>query len=541
MPTNQLARTPTQELMIQEVAAIQADNSLLFPYLKVFDRDGVLVEFYPNTVQDTLYGRLDENPWQYILKARQLGSTTGIAAYLFAKALMTPGYKVLVVAHTRDAVKNIFQIYSTFYENLPPFLQFDTVEDSANAITFFHGGSIKVTSASSASGRGSTYQAIHASEVAFWKDPKDTIKNLFQAVHGNSTIILETTANGLNDFYNMWQDAEDNGYGKNFFPWTDEPSYVKDTLEYPVPERLAKYAKDHDLTQERINFAAWYLAIKCNGDWRTFLQEFAIDPTTCFVSTGTRVFSKVFPNATFTPGIEIHHKPQPGVPYVMGVDVASGSPTGDWSSWAILKVLPGDKFQVVATSLCKTTPLEFADEVFHWHKKYNALVVVENNSYGLPVLEKLKNLGANLYTKVRHDKATESFTETYGWNTNNTTRNILISSLVSVVEGNRINLDDQRMQYQMNTFIYTDSGRADHMPNGHDDLLIAIALGLQGREQAVVEYQTRQNRRPTTTDEAIQLEISTGVPISKLEAVGYFEDQEVFVPSENSDIVTVPW
>lgn len=90
-------------------------------YLKIVTKDAKLKPFNMNAAQRDIIGSFAENPHLMLLKARQLGSTTGIAAYFFWDALFTPHMSVAVVAHTDEAVKRIFEIYRRFYENLPEF------------------------------------------------------------------------------------------------------------------------------------------------------------------------------------------------------------------------------------------------------------------------------------------------------------------------------------------------------------------------------------------------------------------------------------
>ena len=113
-------------------------------YLKIVDKNGNLVLLQPNIAQQRFLYNLEDNPWIYVLKARQLGLTTIIAAKLFHKCLFTPNHKVAVIAHTRDAAKTIFEIYKRYYNNLPKFLRFKTEAANVNELVFFHGGYIKV-------------------------------------------------------------------------------------------------------------------------------------------------------------------------------------------------------------------------------------------------------------------------------------------------------------------------------------------------------------------------------------------------------------
>jgi hypothetical protein len=60
-------------------------------------------------------------------------------------------------------------------------------------------------------GRGKTYTAVHASEVAFWPDIETKLLGLLSPSRTTRTrwSILESTANGNNFFRDLWDDAVD--------------------------------------------------------------------------------------------------------------------------------------------------------------------------------------------------------------------------------------------------------------------------------------------------------------------------------------------
>lgn len=132
-------------------------------YLKIIDKDDKLQTLKLNYAQNLIHQELESNGFLSILKARQLGSSTYIAARFFWEALFNVNTRVAVVAHTHAAVRNIYSIYQRFYSNLPKFLQLETTAASANELAFITGSSIKIGTANSQNFRGSTYSRIHAS------------------------------------------------------------------------------------------------------------------------------------------------------------------------------------------------------------------------------------------------------------------------------------------------------------------------------------------------------------------------------------------
>ncbi len=525
---NTIPQAAKMQLYAKEIAACKGDFLFFCErYLRVINRDGELVPLRPKPAQLKLIEELEKSPWQIVLKARQLGSSTIIAAYYFWKSLLTPNERTLVLAHTRNAVKNIYRIYKTFYENLPAFLQFDTKSASANEIVFFHGGTIRIDTASSQNVRGSTYTNIHCSEAAFWKDISTAVAAAFQTATGNSHIVLETTANGVNEFFQMWND-QTNGFTKTFLSWLDEPDYIRKEKEFKPSKDLLTYAEKHSLSPERLNWACEALSVRCAGNWHTFLQEYAVDPVTCFISSGTRFFNRAFPTSNFEPGYMVYQKKNKYCAYTIGADIASGSPTGDYSSFCVLDVTNKKDVKIVATYLERITPGQFSERLYKEFLKWDATVVVENNSYGLSVIENLRTYGCSkLYTKIKHDQVSKIYTETFGFNTSASTRPILLSRMQEYVNKAWLKITDERLKYQMNTFVYNSVGRPDHTPGAHDDMIFATALALMGIEQANYQVQTILREKPRGTKERIELELRTGMTVKQLTSRGYFEEEVV--------------
>jgi hypothetical protein len=54
-----------------------------------------------------------------ILKARQMGITTYIAARFFVQTITRPGTMTVQVAHDQESAEEIFKIVHRFWENLP--------------------------------------------------------------------------------------------------------------------------------------------------------------------------------------------------------------------------------------------------------------------------------------------------------------------------------------------------------------------------------------------------------------------------------------
>lgn len=476
-------------------------------YLKILDAENnKFVKFKPNFAQLRLLDAVGKNNWVYALKARQVGITTGVAAINFWKALFTKNYKVAVVAHTNKSAKNIFEIYASYYNNLPEWLRVPTKAANVNEIVFTSGSAIKVSSATSESLRGSTYNSLHLSEFAFYDDIPKTMASILQTATKNALVILETTPNGQNEAKSIWD--EDNGYEKVFISWMDNEKYVSNKSPKTTYEFVEEFLNGLRLTKEQRNWVYEIYETRIGGDFNLFKQEFASDPTTCFIASGENYFNIQFAvNSPTTGYLEFGNK-QKYSTYLMGVDVSGGSKTGDYSAFVVLDTTDPERIEIVASYYERVSPSTFSLIVEETAKHFNALVVVENNSYGLSVLEHLEKAEYPfIYRKVKFDKIADKFLQTLGFHTTAQTRPFLLAKLQKYVNERKINIIDPRLQFEINTFVYSANGRPEASGKKHDDIIFATALALQGLDQVSEELAEQVAlQKPANLREVVELE-----------------------------------
>ena len=176
-----------------------------------------------------------------VLKARQLGITTYIAARFFIQTITQPGTLSVQVAHSDESAQAIFNIVHRFWENLPNsrVRRGALIKSRSNIrqIVFPRLDSeYRVETADDNAGRGMTIHNLHCSEVSRWsRGGEDTLASLRAAVVPDGEIVLESTPNGASGlFYEEWDTAEESGYTRHFFPWWYEGSYKEDVAKQPV-------------------------------------------------------------------------------------------------------------------------------------------------------------------------------------------------------------------------------------------------------------------------------------------------------------------
>jgi hypothetical protein len=279
----------------RELAARGPDDLEFFARaaLKLRPKFGAVSPFIFNAAQRKLHAVIEEQKAKtgrvrvIILKARQLGVSTYVAARLFHRTIFNPGLRTIIVGHERRASSNLFQIVKRFYDGLPEDMRPPVSASNAEELIFdkLDSGYIVTVATTEGAGRSATAQALHASEVAFWPDLPVQMTALMQTVPDmdGTEVILETTARGFNDFHALWRKAEagESEFLPIFLPWTLDAAYVRQ----PDPQMTAEEVKLVELHGLNAGQVAWRRAkVSQLGSDAFFQQEYPLCATEAFIS-----------------------------------------------------------------------------------------------------------------------------------------------------------------------------------------------------------------------------------------------------------------
>ena len=433
-----------------------------------------------------------------VLKARQVGITTYIAARFFIQTITKPGTLTVQVAHSDESAQAIFNIVHRFWENLPNsrVRRGALVKSRSNIrqIVFPRLDSeYRVETADDNAGRGMTIHNLHCSEVSRWpRGAADTLASLRAAVVPDGEIVLESTPNGAAGvFYEEWEKAEEKGYVRHFFPWWYETSYKEDVTRKKI-EALTEEEKElvrrHGLSDEQI---AWR-----RSRWRIMqgqaAQEYAEDAVSCFLASGECVFdmesiakaAKMAGPAFETDDngrLQVWFPPANQRQYIVGVDAAGGGTDGDYACAQVIERSTGLQCAELHGHF---PPYELARRVVKLGEKYeNALLAVERNNHGYGVLAHLKDLSYdNLFSQGGQD----------GWLTSAVTRPAMIENLAAVLVTKPGLFRSPKLLAEMRTFVRHPDGHGAAADGAHDDCVMAMAIALAVRR----EDAGRLRRRP---------------------------------------------
>jgi hypothetical protein len=425
-----------------------------------------------------------------VLKARQVGVTTYVAARFFIQTITHPGTLTVQVAHTEDSAQAIFSIVRRFWENLPERMRHGALRASyANVRRLVFSAldsEYRVETADENAGRGMTIHQLHCSEVSRWpRGGRETLASLRAAVVPEGEIVLESTARGAAGvFYEEWQKASETGYTRHFFPWWYDKSYYEDVRKkdvLPLTPEEKELTRLHGLTEKQI---AWR-----RTQWKTLrglaAQEYAEDAVSCFLASGECVFDLTAieqaaaraaqPAESQENGrLQVWFPPNRGGKwqYIIGVDAASGGSEGDYSCAQVVERTMGLQCAELHGHF---PPFELARRVLALARVYgNALVAVERNNQGYGVLAHLKDLQyENLYEQNGQE----------GWLTSVVTRPAMIENLAAVLVEQPELFHSPRLLEEMKTFVRQGDGRTEAAEGAHDDCVMAMAIALAVRRE----------------------------------------------------------
>jgi len=433
-----------------------------------------------------------------VLKARQVGITTYVAARFFLSTMLQPGTLSVQVAHDQQSAEEIFRIVHRFLENLPPEWRRSALRTSrANVRQIIFpelDSEYRVESAADrCAGRGLTIQNLHCSEVARWPhDVAETLAALRAAVPPDGEIFLESTPSGAGGtFYEEWQSAPETGYVQHFFPWWSEDSYTRDVEIVNFTDEELELMAKHKLDAGQIAYRR-----EMRSQFRNrFLEEYAEDAETCFLTSGNCMFDcekldkqmKEAPEylsdaengrlLTFLP-------PVPGKDYIIGVDPAGGGASGDY---ACAQVIERDKGNQCAELLAHYSPAELGARVASLARKYNhALVAVERNGLGESVIQYLTMLEgySNLYPVG----------ERPGWVTSRATKPQMVALMDATLAASPGLFNSKRLLQDCRTFVRYSDGECSAAAGAHDDTVMAMAVALIVRERVAGSDRERQKQ-----------------------------------------------
>lgn len=516
----------------QKLSKIQSDFNLFAKnFIKIINNDNESVPFILNEEQINFIE--EKEKYNIICKGRQIGFTTLSLAYMLWSAMTLPDSSYMMMTHNSKVTQSLLRKLKKMYAQLPHD-KYDiftkTTIDNRDELSFTNGSRILVATAEGTDAiSGNTFQIIHLSEMA--KYPKNVQEEIIAtaipalAKNNKSSIIIESTAMGYNYYQELFMESYrntesvwkpffyswlSNAYVKQFKSVFDEAEqWYKDNnkgrrMTYEDLEQDEREIKDkYNCTYKQLMYRRYYIELNSLEKWN---REFPITPEVAFSTSNKSVFdtTKILQNYTnskdkisskdlqkFLPvelhkylnkGLHVYKLPKPRTRHYGGIDVASGV-GGDNST---ITIFNNEGEQCLSFYSNKVPVYEFAKVVNEIGRYFNyAFLCVERNSYGLPLLERLRkeykyeNLLKQKIFNERGKKVNQ-----LGFMTTQVTKPIYVHDFKEHFEVGLILIHDKALLDEMKLF-QDDNGKLGNKKgsNNHDDLVISAALAVQAIKQ----------------------------------------------------------
>jgi hypothetical protein len=275
--------------------------------------------------------------------------------------------------------------------------------------------------------------------------------------------------------------AEANGWVRHFFPWWWETSYRLDAGgDATSAEELALVASQ-GLTREQIAFRR-----RLQRQFGVLArQEYPESADDCFLASGSCVFDveaidrrlREAPAAVerrWAGALEMWLKPLAGREYLVAVDPAGGGSEGDYAAMQVLDAATGLQ---CAEFQGRCGLLELAERAASLAREYNgAMLIVERNNHGAGVIAYLN--GVVKYTRLYEQDGQA------GWLTTALSRPRVLEQVERLLSEGAERAMSARLLREMRTFVRDGRGRTGAAQGQHDDLVMAMGVGLAVRTEA---------------------------------------------------------
>lgn len=416
---------------------------------------------------------------------------------------MRKSINAVVISHEKEATQRLFSSVRWYIKNLeiPPSISID----SKNEIKFpkMESSYWVGTAGQRAFGRGDTVGRAHLSEAAFYDDLQRILNGIAEAAEYGQ-IDIETTANGREQFYEMWQKAKNgrSAYTPIFIPWFIDNEYSVDNmteaergglsegvqklfavsdgdfmagLDQKEIELINKVKKEYgiELSAGQMKWRRYKIWDK--GDF--FFQEYPEDDESCFLQSGRSVFKTIHTDESLRIpldnldnwGTEEQRKAIRSRVLFGGIDCAEGIEDGDRHVFSVIDAPMDQAKAVVIYEYASTEPIDvFWSHILPILKSFRINLAIEKNGVGVAHCEKAKALDVYF---------TEWFTGTQ--------RPQMICELEEAYRKDELIETYIEAENEARDMVYNKSNKAEAINGKHDDRPMSRAIAWQMRKQPI--------------------------------------------------------
>lgn len=495
-------------------------------YIKIVNLDKGFIPFEMYNFQKKMVKTFHKNRFSICKIPRQSGKSTTVCSYILWYSLFNPNVNCAILANKGALARDLLAKIHMSYEALPDWMQLGVKEWNKGSIILENDSRIVASSTSSSAVRGGSFNLVFLDEFAFV--PFNLADEFFKSVYPtitsgkNTKVMVVSTPNGMNQFYKMWVDAEQN-----------RSTYVPIEVQWnDIPGRGQRFREE---TIKNTSEEQWRQEFEC---------EFLGSSNTLINPNTLRVLAYVNPEYN-KDGLAVYEKAQEDRTYVVVVDVARGVGR-DYSAFVVFDVTEMP-FKVVARYKSnEITPMMYPSVIAKMGKHYNdAYVLVEVNDIGQQVADILNNEEEyeNLLSSSWKGRAGQvvgggfASKTSLGIRTTSQVKRLGCSNLKSLIEENKFIIQDFDIINELSTFV-SKGGSYEAEEGCHDDLAMCLVMFAWLSSQSYFKELTDNDIRQKLYKDKMQLLEEELTPFGFV-SDGFEEVNESFVDAEGDRWVVI--
>lgn len=430
-------------------------------YGKIVSLDDGIINFQLYEYQKRIIKSIKSEKKTLSKLFRQSGKSTVVAGFVAWYALFNPNKNAMILANKMATAKEIFSRVQFMIESCPKWLQQGIKEWNKTSFVLENGSKVSCAATSPSAARGQSISLLVLDEFAFLRPSlaEEFIASVFPTISSaeSSKLVIVSTPNGMNHYYKLWTEALQgiNGFTAIESHWSNHP------------KRTQKWA---DEQRTMLGPVKYNQEIEClfAGSSHTLVDGEKI------AVLAFQTPKSLLPDNTLLQ----YQEPVKEHSYVMLVDTARGKGL-DYSTFHVIDIstMP---YKIVCTFRNNNiSTLVFPEVIFRIGGIYNnAFVLIETNDLGQQVADILfYDLEyENVYMSVRDDiKEGGGRSSSPGLYTSKRTKAIGCDMLKSLVEGDKLEINDSETINELTTFIRV--GNSFKAEEGkHDDLVMPLVM-----------------------------------------------------------------
>lgn len=478
--------------------------------------------------QEDLIRSFQKERFNVVLKSRQIGISTVTAGYAAWMMIFHRSRNIIVLATKEKTAANLVKQTKAIVGSLPHEIFGDLIKIDINNRQSFklkNGSEIKAIGTSSDAGRSEALSLLIVDEAAWIPGMDDIWTGILPTISIGGSCIALSSPNGMSNwFYRTYKGAEagDNNFVPHNLPWHVRPEFDQEWFD-----NVTKSFTDKEIAQE------YLCSFIASGD--TVIEPAVLQKIEENITE---------PNKKYGPARRLwkwkpyyyHHE------YLICADVARG----DGEDYSAFHVIDVSSSEVVAEFKSKIGTTEYAELLDEVGREYgDALLVVENNTIGWAVLQKLKEFNyPNLfYSKKATGEHVPQYIAEYSTDKSITpgfrvmkNRDLLINNLEENLCKQKVYLYSQRLSKELRSFIWK-NGKAQAEKKSHDDLVMSLAVGLWVKDMVFSQIREKKQQAEVMSSAVIMTskKLDTRVP----GMVGY--DRRTDLKAQKENMKKFPW